>query len=130
MDMFGIGSAITAVVDSYFHGARSTGRTTRLLESLKAGDRIVTLDEPQARVLRSLLTRRKLAVSVLVLPVRDPILPGIARSEGKTVFDHTWVEEFYRLELRRANSSLRYIEEHLSRTELAETAYPDYWKRK
>jgi hypothetical protein len=127
MDMFGISSAVTAVVDSYFQGARRTGRTTRLLASVKAGDRIVTVDEKQARLLRGLLGTDRRDVTVMVLPVRDLDLSGIAHSEGKTVLDHTWVEQFYKCQLSQAENSLSRIEDRLSCTKIAG---PDYWGRK
>jgi FAD/FMN-containing dehydrogenase len=123
MDMFGIGSAITAVVDSYFQGARRTGRTTRLLASVKAGDRIVTVDENQARLLRGLLGKDRRDVTVLVLPVKDPLRFGTARSKGKTVFDHTWIEELYRLESGQVDNSLKYLEDRLSGSGMPDFEY-------
>jgi len=41
MDLFGIGSAIKAMIVVYRQSARGTGRTVSMVESVKDGDRIV-----------------------------------------------------------------------------------------
>lgn len=104
MDHFGIGTALQALARAYFAQARGTRRTTSLLDSVKAGDRIIVADpREQARLLRLLEERtldperaRAHGVDVRVIPVYQPgRLFELGTPPGRTLFEHTWVEQFY-----------------------------------
>lgn len=102
MDHFGIGTAIKAQTQMYFQSARRSGRTTSLLESLKDGDRIVCGDSREAERLRGLCRERGLAVTVIAVPVDRLVeLFNTPPSEGRTLFEHTWVEALYTQEIGR-----------------------------
>lgn len=96
MDHFGIGAAIRGAIDVYICAARRTGRTTALLESLKDGDRVVCHETKHQRELQRLCRERKLNVEVILVPVTKPedvFMRGT--SEGRTLFDHAWLEAYY-----------------------------------
>jgi hypothetical protein len=103
MDHFGIGNAMQQVARAFFQGCRQTGRTTSLVESLRDGDRVVCLNTQSARQLHELLRQRGLQVETEIIEPRfcgELLRRGT--STGRTLFDHTWLEAFYELQLERA----------------------------
>ena len=96
MDHFGIGQAMTGMVRTYFMSARRTGRTTSLVESVKDGDRIVFSNAREMDRVKRLLRDRGAKVECIVI---DPLSPERicerGPSQGRTIFDHTWVELYY-----------------------------------
>lgn len=115
MDHFGIGAAMEGMVRAYFTGARRTGRTTSLVESVKTGDRIVFANRNEAERVRRLCLSRGVQVQCIVIPPNDPDrLYSIGRSEGRTIFDHTWVEIFYELAIHCSQGRIDHLERSLS----------------
>jgi hypothetical protein len=106
MDHFGIGAALKGAARICFTCARRTGRTTSLLNSLKDGDRIVTLDGREAERLRRELRQRKLEVDVVVLDPARPEPMRYGTPVGRTLFDHMWVERFYELAIEQASADI------------------------
>lgn len=129
MDIFGIGPAIQAVSEVYFTSARRTGRTTHLVQTLRNGDYVVTVDEKQAHILRGLLRTTGLAVEVVVVdPARPDFSPVYLNQTGRTLFDHTWIETRYRLAQSREADYLTYQMKELSaNTEALEAAQHRIW---
>ena len=115
MDHFGIGAALLGAAQIYFRSARGTGRTTSLIESVKDGDRIVVSTSREVRRIEGLLAERGLKVAVLVV---NPDNPGrlfeVGTSEGRTIFDHSWVEQYYQQALERASSGLDHLQRESS----------------
>ena len=111
MDFFGIGPALQGVARAYFCGARQTRRTTRLVDSLRDGDRVVFANENHAEHARRLCRERGVNVHCVVIdPNNLHCIFGIARSNGKTMFDHAWLEAYYLLALKRAESDIAIVE--------------------
>lgn len=115
MDHFGIGAALLGAAQIYFRSARGTGRTTPLIESVRDGDRtVVSTSREECRV-KELLAERGLKVAVLAV---NPDNPGrlfeVGTSEGRTIFDHTWVEQYYLQTLERASSGLDHLQRESS----------------
>lgn len=102
MDHYGIGNALMGAARIYFQTARQTGRTTSLLQSLKDGDRIATNLPQEAARLRRELAHRGLKVEVIVLDTAHPDPTRFGTPQGRTLLDHTWVEQFYVQALQRA----------------------------
>lgn len=98
MDHFGIGNAMIGVMETYFRSARRSGRSESLLESVKSGDRIVFLTTKEANTFKRLCQQRSLEISVVTIPVNriTAIFDCGERPKGRTLFDHSWLEEFYR----------------------------------
>lgn len=115
MDHFGIGAAMQGMARIYCQSARRTGRTTSLVESVKAGDRIVFADSREAERVRLLCLERGVEVECIVV---DPKTPERAfergTPEGRSIFDHSWVEQWYLLALENARAGLDHLERETS----------------
>lgn len=115
MDQFGISTAMRCMAEMYFTTARRTGRTTQMLDSLKNGDRIVCLDANEARRLKGLLAERKLKVEVLSCqPHNYGELFEQGTPQGRTVFDHCWIEEHFRRSLENSERHIDKLQTELS----------------
>lgn len=115
MDHFGIDQALRSMVECYFITSRQTGRTASLLDSLRTGDRVVCLDSREAHRLRRLCMERALKVEVLVVaPDRAHELPSYGPAQGRTLFEHTWLEEFYRRAIKRAGEQIDELQRRMS----------------
>ena len=115
MDHFGIGVAMRTAAMIYIHGARYTGRTTSLVESVKNGDRICFSDSKEAERVRRLCLERGVTVECIVVPPKHPEkLLERGTSEGRTLFDHTWVEQYYLSAMERAKDEIDHLERQAS----------------
>lgn len=115
MDAFGIGAAVRSAAAIYFRSARATGRTTAMLESLKDGDRIVFIDSREAERVRRLLEGARLKVECIVVPPAEPHrLFERGTSQGRTLFDHSWVEQYYINALDRCELEIGHFQKQLS----------------
>lgn len=116
MDHFGIGPALQALLRMYSASARGTGRTKSLIESVRNGDRIITSSLQAQRELRELLGRTGRVVDVVVMNASDAgRAMDLAPCAGRTLFDHTWVEQFYAQALIRAMRDIDGLQQHASR---------------
>lgn len=97
MDHFGIGVAMKALLRTYFQSARASGRTHSLVESVQPGDRIIFLDEKDAKHVHRLLRQiGKVDVECLVCRPSDTHkLMSYPRPRGRALFDHRWIESWY-----------------------------------
>ncbi len=115
MDHFGIGNAVRGMTNGYFQSARRTGRTTSLVESVKDGDRIVFADSKEAERVRRLCLERGVEVDCIVVEPRTPErVFERATSEGRTIFDHSWVEKFYARAIDQAIADIDHLERQTS----------------
>ena len=115
MDHFGIGAAMQGMAQLYFQLARSTGRTTSLVESVKDGDRIVFADNKEAERVHRLCLERGVKVECIVV---EPKMPERVfergTSQGRTIFDHSWVERYYLEAIERARQGIDHFERQAS----------------
>lgn len=115
MDHFGTSAAIQGMVEVYYMTARQSGRTTSLVESLKDGDRVVCLTNQEARRLLDLSRERGITITAVALaPGRGRGIFHEGTSQGRTIFDHTWVEEHFRQAVRGAAEEIGYLQRELS----------------
>lgn len=115
MDQFGISTAMRCMAEMYFTVASRTGRTTQMLDSLKDGDRIVCLNQHEANRLDCLCRERRLRVQVLVCSTHNfGELFQHGTPQGRTVFDHSWVEELYRKSLENIEAHIDKLQTELS----------------
>lgn len=111
MDHFGIGAALLGVMRVYFQTSRATGRTTSLVESLKTGDRVVFADVREAkRVQRMCLERGQTVDCITVEPSRLHTLYERGIPQGRLLFDHTWLEQFYLEALTECTKRIDHIQ--------------------
>lgn len=111
MDLFGIGAAIRGAAAIYFRAARSTGRTTSLVNSVKNGDRVVFIDATHAREFQRLCRDRGGQVDCIVVPASQPkevFRNGPARE--RLILDHCWIEAFYMQAIEQAMHEVDAIE--------------------
>jgi hypothetical protein len=117
MDAFGIGAAVKGVTEVYFLSARQSGRTYAMLESLRDGDRIVFLNEREARRVQRLAKElgRDVQCVVCPLPMEGGVgLLGEGTSQGRTIFDHSWIEAYYRACIEVAQKYIDHMQRELS----------------
>ena len=114
-DHFGISRALISATRIYFNCSRNSGRTTSLVESLKEGDRVVFTNVREAERVLRLAKQRGVSITYLV---NNPKEPGdfLRNSEmpGRTIFDHSWVENFYLNRLKEAESDVGSLAGRLS----------------
>ena len=108
MDIFGIGAAIMGAAEIYFRAARRTGRTTQLLNSLNDGDRVYFLERNHLRSFKRLAKERNLDIECCVIPVNDiHDIYKMGTCQGRSVFDHSWVEAYHLLSIKHVNDTIR-----------------------
>ncbi|MGN8004139.1 hypothetical protein ACTJKQ_13205 [Acidovorax sp. 22279] len=115
MDHFGIGAAIYGAARVYFQSARRTGRTTALLDGLKDGDRVCCATGDEARHLERQCRERGLQVQVFTLPPNQAFqVFDRGTPQGRTIFDHGWVELYYLAALENARAELDHLQRQAS----------------
>jgi selenocysteine-specific translation elongation factor len=115
MDHFGIGAAMRSMRSVYSLGARRSGRTTSLVESVKDGDRIVFNNPIEAERVKRLCLERNVKVECIVIDPRTPHqVMERKQAERRTIFDHSWVEKYYAISLERAEAELDMLERETS----------------
>jgi len=115
MDHFGIGAAMLAAVGMYQQSARKTGRTTSLIESLKDGDRVIFADQRQADLFDLHVRERGIKVECRVVdPKRAGRAMEFGTAEGRTLFDHVWVEQLYIHRIQGAGQELDELQQALT----------------
>ncbi len=116
MDHFGIGLALRGMFQTYLRCARQTGRTTSLIDSVRDGDRIVFVNEQQARLVKGRLHDRGLkTVECVVVPPDQVVrLFEMGTPKGRTIFDHVWIEAFYERAIDRALAEVDHLQRETS----------------
>lgn len=113
MDIYGIGGALRGMFGVLSSGARSTGRTSRMLDLVRSGDVILCLCISEAETMRKAL--RKRAIDNVRVIDKNAFYEGAGRAAagrdvGRVHFTHEFVEDHYQVALHRADESLRDIE--------------------
>lgn len=115
MDHFGIGAAIQGAARIYIQSARRTGRTTSLVESVQEGDRVFFSDIKEAHRVLRLCKERGVNIECLVVDPKKPEQAfSFGTSQGRTLFDHSWVEQYYLQAIERAQNEIDHFQQQLS----------------
>jgi ribosome-interacting GTPase 1 len=115
MDHFGIGQAIKGIMNVYFRGSRQTGRTISLIESLRGGDRVVFTNSDEARRVKRMCLERKIQIEAIVVNPKEPqCIFERGSSQGRTILDHSWVEEFYLAAIEQCGKHIDHIQREAS----------------
>lgn len=115
MDHFGIGAAILGAARIYIQSARRTGRTTSLVESVKDGDRICFADKREAERVRRLCLERSINVECITVdPKQADRIFDRGTPQGRTLFDHSWVEQYYLAAIERASADIDHLQQQAS----------------
>lgn len=114
-DFFGISSAIRSMLVMYRQVSRRTGRTTSMLDALKDGDRVFFVDSREASRVERLCRERGLKVDCCTCPVSN-IGRAMERgtAQGKVIFDHTFVEEYYARAIDAAEADISQVQQACS----------------
>lgn len=114
-DFFGIGPAIKSSVIMYQTCARGSGRTLSLVNSLKDGDRVVFTSDKEARRVERLAKERGIKLEYMIV---DPATPHRiyerGSSQGRTIFDHSWVEQYFLNAIEQAAKDIRHFQTETS----------------
>ena len=98
MDHFGIGNTIRSTIEVCMGLARRTGRTTLLLNTVRNGDRVIFRTCAEAKYFENLCNDRGIAVECIVVGearAEHMLLGRKPPKSGRTICDHTWVEQQY-----------------------------------
>jgi hypothetical protein len=115
MDFFGIGAAVKGAVNIYFRSARATGRTTNLLEGLKDGDRVYFATHDEAQYFKRKCKEVEKSIECVVIPISYPEkVFERGTSQGRAVFDHGWIEQFYINALEQCTKDIKHLETETS----------------
>ena len=115
MDHYGIGNAVEGILMAYFQTSRASGRTESLINSLKDGDRVIFYNQREATRVQRICADKGIDVSCIV--ARDFIDVGSEckiRSRGRTIFDHSWIKEYYLNTIREVKRAIDMAESDLS----------------
>lgn len=112
-----IGAALRVAIDTYIHFVRGTGRTTRMMDMVKTGDRIIV---PHPSMRHHIIWECKKRGIDATCRYIDPKNPGSLADlppvyPAKTWVDHTWIEQFYAAEIDSIDEHLREIIGRLNR---------------
>lgn len=115
MYQFGIGAAIEGAAKIYMQSARSTGRTTSMVDSVKDGDRICFMNSRESDRVKRLCLERGVNVECIVIE------PGLAERvfergtpQGRLIFDHSWIEQYYLEAIKRAAAEIDRLQQQAS----------------
>jgi hypothetical protein len=111
MDFFGIGQAMKAMVQVYRQASRATGRTISLVESVKNGDRICFSNPEECGRVKRLCKDRGINIDCIVIsPSQPELIFNRPPSQGRTIFDHGWIEDYYSIALERCEKAIDTLE--------------------
>lgn len=116
MDFFGIGAAVQGAARIYFRSACRSGRTTYLINSLKPGDRVIFKNHQEMNRVRNLCKERGVQeISFVVTPPKDPSrIFNRGTPQGRVIFDHSWLEDYYNLQLENIDQDITHLEREAS----------------
>ena len=112
MDIFGIAQAMKGMAYTYFQSARRAGRTTALIESLKSGDQVCFASSQEAHRVQVLCRERGIEITICVISPKQPDkLFNQARAQGRFIFDHLWVEQYYLHRIEQASLDIDHFQQ-------------------
>lgn len=110
MDVCAVGNRVTVAVEVALAATRQTGRTTAMINMIKDGDRVVFLNRREANRVDSILRERGIKAHCIVASVVTPEeIYRLGTPVGRLIFDHNWVEEYYRRTLCKAFDALQHL---------------------
>lgn len=115
MDIFGIGKAVESMMRIYTQTVRRSGRTEMMINSLRSGDRVVFNNQNEADRVNRLCRERGLDIDCIVSSPKNPEkLFDRGQSRYRTLFDHSWLEEFYLKKINDCQDEIVYLYDNLS----------------
>lgn len=109
---FGLGAAAVAGMTMFDTGGRRSGRTSRMVATVKPGDFILVSDQRGAGHIRSLLRDAgKSGVEVITAnPTPNGLYDARSRCKGGSLYpDHTWIFDFFMGQLKEGHVVLEQL---------------------
>ena len=114
MDEYGIGSAARMALHLFESASRRTGRTSRMIAAARDDDLIVCRHSKEAERVRRLLKEAGKKTGVTAVEHADDLHRISRRADGRVVFDHDWVHQFFVDAVKSAEDALRRMADNLS----------------
>ena len=116
-DPYGHAAAAVSGMEIFDLGSRRTGRTTRLLDQVQNGDRIICLDRDRRHLQEALsrMGKARVAVESCAPEIDAAARKLVRRIEGRTFVDHEWSRAFFGASVARAQIELTRLLEARSR---------------
>lgn len=98
MDIFGIGTAMKAMINVYMISGRQSGRTTAMIERLKDGDRVGFMNQREAERVKRLCLEQGKKIEVIVFNSNPRHGLGAithGKPGTKLLFNHDVIEALY-----------------------------------
>ena len=125
MDNFGIGAALKAVANIYFMSARKSGRTTAMIDGLKNGDQVIFSNAQEAYRVQRLCREKGIDVKCIsVEPHKFHAAGKFYNARGRTIFDHSWIEQYYLKTLYAVESEIDWLQKEVSKDHKSPELFP------
>ena len=97
MDQYAIGLGVKNSALIFFETTRRTGRTTRMVDNLKTGDRVIFASSQEAHRVKKICWKKGIEIKTRVIDPREHDSWHIEQllRNGRYVLDHSWVEMYY-----------------------------------
>ena len=112
-DEYGLTAAAKTGLRIFEMSSRGSGRTARLVERVTDEDQIVVPKREVAEYIRRKLRDAGKKTRVLVV---DRFNPEHRAQNGRTFFDHTWIEQYIRDATCRAEDDIEAMQRAMSKT--------------
>lgn len=109
-----VDAALKSMLQIYFSNARSSGRTSAMINSLKDGDVVIFADDREARRVKRLAAQRGIHIATSTARLDRPEYYADKIKGGRVVFDHEVIEAFYLREINHCTAFLDRLLEELS----------------
>lgn len=111
-DMYGIYQTTITTMNAVFNSSRRTGRTYKMIESLKDDDMVIFANAIEADRVRKICWEKGVAIKTVVV---DPAIPSkiweVTRGiRTNIVYDHSWLEKYYRHSIMAASKYIDNIQ--------------------
>lgn len=135
MDIFGIGTALTAVFEVYKHSARQTGRTSHLVNHVRDGDTVIFSDNNHLNHFKKELNvkRGRIDINLIVCSIErdgDLDLRNVKPTQGQVFFDHEFIELYHQASIQWSINNLNKLSSHYSGAKRPERVMKNKWNYK
>jgi hypothetical protein len=113
-DEYGMTAAAKTGLRIFEMSSRGSGRTARLVERVTDEDQIITPTREASDYIRHRLRDAGKKTRVFTIPV-DRFKPEYS-ANGRTFFDHTWIEQYMLQSICRAEDDIEAMQRAMSKT--------------
>lgn len=115
MDDYGIYTSIMAHTRTLVSGGRRTGRTEAMIARINDGDQVIFSEQKEAKRVEHRLKKLGIkAICFVVAPQHPRRVFDRDTPQGRTIFDHGWVEDFWLWTLQERAETLARLQRESS----------------